>query len=67
MGVTERDVNEVIEKLNYLKEVMQEKGIEELPTSCNTYRMYQFISFGHKGYLDLDLEEEMNTIERDEI
>ena len=35
---------------------MDAKEINEISTSCNTYKMYKFISFGSSGYLNLDKE-----------
>lgn len=66
MNVNRRDINEIIGKLEYIRDMMQEKGIEELPTNCNTYGMYQFVSFGNKGYLNLDLEAIVDKIEEEE-
>lgn len=54
MEVKKYEIEEVIEKLQLIVEEMEAYGVEEVPTNCNTYRLYKFISFGSKGYLDLE-------------
>lgn len=62
MKISIRDIEEIIEKLQELENVMQSYDINEVPTSCNTYNMYEFISFGNKGYLGLSQDELDTTI-----
>lgn len=54
MKVKKYELEEVIEKLQMLVEDMEANELEEVETSCNTYGLYEFISFGSKGYLNLD-------------
>lgn len=54
MSVSKRDLENLIEKLQNCVDEMEDKEITELSTSCNTYKMNNFISFGYKGYLSLD-------------
>ena len=35
---------------------MEDVNVNEISTSCNTYGMHKFISFGYSGYLSLDNE-----------
>lgn len=54
MKVTKRDLENLIEKLQNCVDEMEDKNVDEISTSCNTYKMYRFISFGSSGYLSLD-------------
>lgn len=54
MQVTKKDLEKVIEKLQGYVAEMEERDIDTVKTSCNTYGMYyNFISFGRDGYLEL--------------
>ena len=57
MKVNKNDILNVIEKLQNLVEEMECNEIEEVSTSCNTYGLYEFISFGRNGYLTLNQDE----------
>lgn len=57
MKVSKSDIEEVIEKLQYLVNEMEKAEINEISTSCSIYKLYEFISFGSRGYLTLDSEE----------
>ena len=57
MKVSKSDIEEVIEKLQCLVNEMEKAEIDEISTDCNTYGLYDFISFGSRGYLTLDSEE----------
>lgn len=65
MKVSKREIEEVINKLEYLLEMMEDVGADEANTSCNTYGMYKFISFGNNGYLDLNNLEDVIDTEED--
>ena len=54
MTVSKKDLELLIEKLQNCVDEMEDKNIDEISTSCNTYKMYKFISFGSSGYLCLD-------------
>jgi len=54
MTVSKKDLELLIEKLQNCVDEMEDKNVDEISTSCNTYRMYKFISFGSSGYLSLD-------------
>ena len=54
MKVTKNELELLIEKLQACVEEMEDAGVESISTSCNTYRMNKFISFGYNGYLSLD-------------
>lgn len=65
MNIEKSKIEEVVERLQYLLEEMEANELEEISTSCNTYGLYEFISFGSKGYLTLNQEElEQKIIER---
>lgn len=54
MKITKKDLEKLIKKLQMCVDEMEHTNTEEIPTSCNTYGMYKFISFGSSGYLSLD-------------
>ena len=54
MKVSKNELERLIELLQNCVDEMEDKNVEEISTSCNTYRMYKFISFGSSGYLSLD-------------
>lgn len=54
MKITKKDLELLIEKLQNCVDEMEVKNVDEISTSCNTYKMYKFISFGSSGYLSLD-------------
>ena len=56
MKITKNDLERLIEKLQMCVDEMEYANVEEIPTSCNTYGMHKFISFGSYGYLSLDNE-----------
>lgn len=54
MKITKKDIEDVIEKLESYVAEMEDRNIDIVKTSCNTYGMYyNFISFGRDGYLEL--------------
>ena len=54
MEISKKEIEELIEKLQNCVNEMEESGIEEIDTKCNTYGLSNFICFGNKGYLSLD-------------
>ena len=54
MNITKKDLEKLIEKLQACVDEMEYAKVDEIPTSCNTYGMHKFISFGSSGYLSLD-------------
>ncbi len=54
MKVYKSELESLIEKLQACVDEMEDVGVESIPTSCSTYRMNKFISFGYNGYLSLD-------------
>ncbi len=54
MKVYKSELESLIEKLQACVDEMECAGVESISTSCNTYRMNKFISFGYNGYLSLD-------------
>lgn len=54
MRISKREIERLIEDLQDIVAVMEEQQKEEIETSCNTYRMTNFISFGRNGYLNLE-------------
>lgn len=66
MKITKRDIEDVIEKLQSYVAEMEAHDIDTVKTSCNTYGMYyNFISFGHDGYLEL-VEDFNDLIDEDD-
>lgn len=66
MNITKRELEEVIEKLQSYVAEMEDRNIDSIKTSCNTYGMYyNFISFGHNGYLEL-VEDINDLIDEDD-
>lgn len=54
MKVSKNELEIIIEKLNECLVIMEEKEVDYINTSCNTYGLSNnFISFGYNGYLDL--------------
>lgn len=56
MKIKKYELERLIELLQNCVDEMEDKNVDEIPTSCNTYRMYKFISFGSSGYLSLDTD-----------
>ena len=45
-----------IETLQELVDDAESAGIDEVKTTCNTYGLTNFISYGSDGFLDLDAD-----------
>ena len=45
-----------IETLQELIDDAESAGIDEVKTTCNTYGLANFISYGSDGFLDLDAD-----------
>jgi len=54
MKVNKSELEALIEKLQACVDDMDAAGVDSISTSCSTYRMNKFISFGYNGYLSLD-------------
>lgn len=55
MKITKKNLEKLIEDLQDLVSLMEDKEVEEVNTSCNTYGLSNnFISFGYNGYLDVE-------------
>ena len=54
MKVSKKELELLIEKLQNCIDEMEANEVDEISTSCNTYIMNKFISFGYSGYLSLD-------------
>lgn len=54
MKITKNDLEQVMQKLEWLINEMEINEVDEVKTECNTYGLYNFICFGSNGYLDLD-------------
>ena len=68
--INTNNLYEIIEQCNYLLELMEDKKVEELTLSCNTYGHYDTcLSIPGQGYLyiqeQIDELEEMEEEERD--
>lgn len=68
--INTNDLYEIIEQCNYLLELMEDKKVEELELSCNTYGHYgTCLEIPGQGYLyiqdKIDELEEMEVEEND--
>ena len=46
----------IIETLQEIVDVAEDRGVDEVETNCNTYGLNEFVSLGHDGFLDLDAD-----------
>lgn len=53
MKVNLKKVRDFCRDLNAYLDRMESSGAVELETQCNTYDLYEFISFGSDGYLTI--------------
>lgn len=52
--ITKDQLREIIEQLEYLESLMEDKGENEIGLACSTYGLYEiFISIPGKGYLPI--------------
>lgn len=52
--ITKDQLREIIEQLEYLESLMEDKGENEIDLACSTYGLYEvFISIPGKGYLPI--------------
>lgn len=52
--ITKDQLREIIEQLEYLESLMEDKGENEIDLACSTYGIYEvFISIPSKGYLPI--------------
>lgn len=52
--ITKDQLREIIEQLEYLESLMEDKGENEIDLACSTYKIHEtFISIPGKGYLPI--------------
>ena len=56
MKVHVRRLKQTVEMLQELIDDAESAGIDEVRTTCNTYGLTNFISYGSDGFLDLDAD-----------
>ena len=44
----------IIETLQEIVDVAENRGVAEVETNCNTYGLHEFVSLGSDGFLDLN-------------
>ena len=49
-------IRQAIERLQEIVDEAKERNIDEVETSCNTYGLNNFVSFGPYGFLDLNAD-----------
>lgn len=59
-------LNETIDLLREIVDILDAQEQYTIETSCNTYGMDRFISFGRYGYLTLDPDKLYELAEREE-
>lgn len=47
-------LNRIIETLQEIVNVAENRGVAEVETNCNTYGLHEFVSLGSYGFLDLN-------------
>ena len=46
----------IIETLQEIVDVAEDRGVDEVETNCNTYGLHEFVSLGSDGFLDLNAD-----------
>ena len=46
----------IIETLQEIVDVAEDRGVAEVETNCNTYGLHEFVSLGSDGFLDLNAD-----------
>ena len=46
----------IIETLQEIVDVAENRGVAEVETNCNTYGLHAFVSLGSDGFLDLNAD-----------
>ena len=44
----------IIQSLQEIVDVAENRGVDEVETNCNTYGLHEFVSLGSDGFLDLN-------------
>ena len=44
----------IIETLQEIVDVAEDRGVDEVETNCNTYGLHEFVSLGSYGFLNLN-------------
>lgn len=52
--ITKDQLREIIEQLEYLESLMEDRGENEIDLACSTYRIHEtFLSIPGEGYLPI--------------
>lgn len=46
----------IIQSLQDIVDIAEDRGIDTVQTNCNTYGLNEFVSLGSDGFLDLDAD-----------
>ena len=46
----------IIQSLQDIVDIAEDRGVDEVETNCNTYGLNEFVSLGSDGFLDLDAD-----------
>lgn len=49
-------LNRIIETLQEIVNVAENRGVAEVETNCNTYGLHEFVSLGSYGFLNLNAD-----------
>ena len=44
----------IIQSLQDIVDIAEDRGVDEVETNCNTYGLHEFVSLGSYGFLDLN-------------
>ena len=46
----------IIQSLQDIVNIAEDRGVDEVETNCNTYGLNEFVSLGSDGFLDLNAD-----------
>lgn len=46
----------IIQSLQDIVDIAEDRGVDEVETNCNTYGLNEFVSLGSDGFLDLNAD-----------
>ena len=46
----------IIQSLQDIVDIAEDRGVDEVETNCNTYGLNEFVSLGSDGFLNLDAD-----------
>ena len=46
----------IIQTLQDIVDIAEDRGVTEVETNCNTYGLHEFVSLGSDGFLDLNAD-----------